>query len=65
MLCCLAERQRTNKTCLVAGATDDRGENSAGSIVASEAGLAHTRAVVHDKGGDLYKMQIVLFQKTV
>lgn len=35
---------------LVAGATDDGGEHGAGRIVTGEAGLAHTGAIVNDKG---------------
>lgn len=38
---------------LVARATNDRGENSAGSIVSSKAGLHQTRAVVAHKSGSL------------
>lgn len=34
---------------LVAGAANNGGEDSAGSIVTSEAGLAHTGAVINDK----------------
>ena len=38
---------------LVTGAADDGGEDGAGSIITSEASLAHTRAVINDNGGDL------------
>jgi hypothetical protein len=49
----LITKECKDNTCLVTGATDDRGENSAGSIVTGETGLAHTRAVVNDQGSDL------------
>jgi hypothetical protein len=34
----------------VAGTADNRGEDSAGGIIAGETSLAHTRPVVNDKG---------------
>ena len=33
------------------GTTDDRGEDGAGSVISSEAGLAHARSVVHHQSG--------------
>ena len=38
---------------LVAGTTDDGGEDSAGSVVSGETGLTHTGAIVYDKSGNV------------
>ena len=38
---------------LVAGTADDGGEDSAGSVVSGETGLAHTGAIVYDKSGNV------------
>jgi hypothetical protein len=39
---------------LVAGASDNRGENGARRIVSGESGLAHARAVVNNEGGNVF-----------
>jgi hypothetical protein len=38
----------------MAGATDDGRKDSAGSIVTSETGFAHTGTIVNDKGGYVF-----------
>ncbi|EZA62926.1 hypothetical protein X777_04635 [Ooceraea biroi] len=35
----------------MSGATDDRGEDGAGSVISGETGLAHAGAIVYDEGG--------------
>jgi len=37
----------------MAGATDDRGEDGAGSVVTGETGLAHAGAIVNDQSGNI------------
>jgi len=44
---------------LVTGATDERGENSAGGIIAGETSFNHTGAVVDDKGGHFFFSHII------
>jgi hypothetical protein len=39
---------------LVARTPDDRREDSTGSIVSGESGLAHARAVVNNEGSDVF-----------
>jgi hypothetical protein len=38
---------------LVAGATDNRGEDSPGGVITGETGLAHAGAIVNDKSGSV------------
>ena len=38
---------------LVAGASNDGGEDSPGGVITGEAGLAHAGAVVDDKSGNI------------
>merc|ERR1719233_1641019 len=44
----------TNHHSLVARTTNNRGENSAGSIISSKSCLAHTRAIVNNKGSNVF-----------
>jgi hypothetical protein len=43
----------TDHHTLVAGATDDGGEDGAGSVISSEAGFAHAGAIVNDQSGNV------------
>jgi hypothetical protein len=43
----------TNHDTLVAGTTNNGREDSAGSVVTSETGFAHTGTVVNYEGGDI------------
>ena len=43
----------TPKLYLVAGASNDGGEDSPGGVITGEAGLAHAGAVVDDKSGNI------------
>ena len=42
----------SNHDTLMPGATDDRGEDGAGSVISGESGLAHTGAIVHNEGSN-------------
>ena len=42
----------TDHHTLVAGATNNRGEDGAGRIISGESGLAHSGAVVNDKSSN-------------
>jgi len=42
-----------NHNTLVAGSTDDGGEDSAGGVVSGEAGFAHAGAIVNNKSSNL------------
>jgi hypothetical protein len=39
---------------MMTGATDNGRENSAGRIITGETGLAHTRTIVDDEGGNFF-----------
>lgn len=49
----------------MAGTADNGGEHGAGSIVASETGLAHTGAIVNDKGCKREKKKRIALVKTL
>merc|ERR1712033_113615 len=44
----------TDHHTLVTGATNDGGEDSAGSVISSESSLAHAGAIVNDKGSNVF-----------
>ena len=46
------------------GATDDRGEDGAGSVISGESGLAHSGAIVHNEGSNFVVAHLLLLQIT-
>uniref|UniRef100_A0A1Y1KA12 Uncharacterized protein n=1 Tax=Photinus pyralis TaxID=7054 RepID=A0A1Y1KA12_PHOPY len=44
----------TNHDAMVTGTTDNGRENSSGSVITGETGLAHTRTIVDDESGNLF-----------
>ena len=44
---------------LVPGASNNGGEDSPGSVITSESGLAHARAIVNDKSGNILVTHLV------
>merc|ERR1712014_310925 len=51
----------TDHDTLVAGASNDGGEDSPGGIISGETGFAHAGAIVNDKSGGIFVTHVVLF----
>merc|ERR1719213_69196 len=49
----------TNHHTLVAGTSNNGGEDSSGSIISSETSLAHARAIVNNKSGNVFVTHFV------
>merc|ERR1712018_1084915 len=53
----------TDHHTLVAGATDDGGEDGSGSVISGESSLAHAGAIVNNKSGNVLATHGDLLQK--
>merc|ERR1719150_2712404 len=52
----------TDHDSLAAGAANDGGEDSSGSVISGEASLAHARAIVNNEGSNVFVTHLGLFE---
>jgi len=55
----------TDHDTLVAGATNNGGEDGPGGVITGETGLAHAGAIVNDKSGNVFVTHDVWMELTV
>ncbi len=48
---------------LVAGATNNGGEDSSGGVITGETGLAHAGAIVNDESGNVFVTHVYLMME--